>query len=50
MLLTKNIPHATIDQPVQLAQPTGFKELALVYGSTEKSYRKTSDLMNTLKF
>jgi len=28
---------------------TGFKELALVYGSTEKSYRKTSDLINRVR-
>jgi len=28
---------------------TGFKELALVYGSTEESYRKTSDLINRVR-
>jgi hypothetical protein len=28
---------------------TGFKELALVYGSTEKSYRKTSNLINRVR-
>ena len=28
---------------------TGFKELALVHGSTEKSYRKTSDLINRVR-
>jgi hypothetical protein len=28
---------------------TGFKELALVYGSTEESYRKTSKLINRVR-
>jgi hypothetical protein len=28
---------------------TGFKELALVYGSTEESYRKTSNLINRVR-
>ena len=28
---------------------TGFKELAIVYGSTEKSYRKSSELINRVR-
>jgi hypothetical protein len=28
---------------------TGFKEIALVYGSTEKSYRKSSDMINRVR-
>ena len=28
---------------------TGFKEIALVYGTTEESYRKTSDLINRVR-
>jgi len=30
-------------------QTTGFKELALVYGTVEESYRKTTDLINRVR-
>ena len=29
---------------------TGFKEIALIYGDTEKSYRKTAKLINRIRY
>ena len=29
---------------------TGFKEIALIYGDTEKSYRKTAQLINRIRY